>query len=256
MVEVNPQHVRAFATPADLERWLAAHHGSASELWLKIFKQASGEPTVTYREAVEVALCWGWIDGLKKALDERAFLQRFTPRRSRSIWSQINRELVAKLIATSRMQAPGLAQVQAAQADGRWEAAYASPRSSSVPPELLAAIEANPRALATYRTLDRANLYALGFRLMHLKTLAARERKLVEFVALLAQGKTLHPMSPARSTPPKPAKKAAARAAPKRSTKEPAAKKPAAKKAASAAASSARKPSAKKPTAKKKASPR
>ncbi|MEY4550914.1 MAG: hypothetical protein RL685_7109 [Pseudomonadota bacterium] len=246
MVEVNPQHVRAFATPAELEHWLSAHHGSANELWLKIFKRASGEPTVTYREAVEVALCWGWIDGLKKSLDERAFVQRFTPRRARSIWSQINRELVAQLIATGRMQAPGLAQVQAAQADGRWAAAYASPRSSSVPPELLAAIEANPRALAMYQKLDRANVYALGFRLMHLKTLVARERKIVEFVALLAQGKTLHPLSPARSTPPEPAKKAAARAAPKSSATEPSAKTPSAKK----------KPSAKTPSAKKKTSPR
>jgi uncharacterized protein YdeI (YjbR/CyaY-like superfamily) len=222
VVQVNPHHVRAFASAAELERWLAAHHGSASELWLKIFKQGSGEPTVTYREAVEVALCWGWIDGLKKSLDERAFLQRFTPRRARSIWSQINRDLVAKLIAAGRMMAPGLAHVEAAQADGRWAAAYASPRSSSVPPELLAAIEANPRALATYQQLDRRNLYALGFRLMHLKTPAARERKLAELVAMLARGETPHPLSPARNagTAPeqKKRKKAAARAAPKGSS--------------------------------------
>jgi uncharacterized protein YdeI (YjbR/CyaY-like superfamily) len=239
MVEVNPRHVHAFRDAAELERWLAAQHGSASELWLKIFKRSAGEPSVTYREAVEVALCWGWIDGLKKALDARSFLQRFTPRRPRSIWSQINRELVAQLTAAGRMMAPGLAQVQAAQADGRWAAAYASPRSSSVPPELLAAIEANPRALATYRTLDRKNTYALGFRLMHLKTPAARERKIGEFVALLARGETLYPLSPVRSSTiaepaasaPEPRKKktatarqpagkkkARARAAPKRSS--------------------------------------
>lgn len=223
MVEVNPKSIRAFPDAAALERWLAAHHDGASELWLKIFKRGSGEPTVSYREAVEVALCWGWIDGLKKSLDERAFLQRFSPRRPRSIWSQINRELVERLIAAGRMMAPGLAHVLAAQADGRWAAAYASPRNSSVPPELLAAIEANPRALATYRTLDRANIFALGFRLMHMKTPAGRERKLAELVALLARGETLHPLSAARRAAgaeraaAKPAKKKrAARAAPTR----------------------------------------
>lgn len=223
MVDVNPQHVRAFPDSAALERWLQAHHESEGELWLKIFKKGSGEPTVSYREAVEVALCWGWIDGLKKSFDERAFLQRFTPRRPRSIWSQINRELVEKLIAAGRMMAPGLAHALAAQADGRWAAAYASPRNSAVPPELLAAIEANPRALATYHTLDRANIFALGFRLLHLKTPAARARKLTELVELLARGETLHPLSAARRAAggeriaAKPAKKKrAARAAPAR----------------------------------------
>jgi uncharacterized protein YdeI (YjbR/CyaY-like superfamily) len=212
VVEVNPKHVRAFVSAATLEQWLAAHHESEPELWLKIFKQGSGEPTVSYREAVEVALCWGWIDGLKKSLDARAFLQRFTPRRARSIWSQINRELVERLIASGRMMPAGLAHVTAARADGRWEAAYASPRSSSVPPELLKAIEANAQALAMYQRLDRKNVYALGFRLMHLKTAAARERKIAELVALLARGEALHPLSAARSA----AAPSAAPAAPKR----------------------------------------
>lgn len=225
MVEVNPKSVRSFPDAAALERWLAAHHERESELWLKIFKKGSGEPTVSYREAVEVALCWGWIDGLKKSLDERAFLQRFSPRRPRSIWSQINRELVEMLIASGRMMPPGLAHVLAAQADGRWAAAYASPRNSTVPPELLAAIEADPRALATYQTLDRANIFALGFRLMHMKTPAARERKLTELVAMLARGETLHPLSVARraATAERPAakpakKKAAGRVAPGRAS--------------------------------------
>ncbi len=203
-----------------MDCWLAAHHASESELWLQLFKKSSGQPTVSYREAVEVALCWGWIDGLKKALDERAFLQRFTPRRPRSIWSQINRELVEKLIREGRMQPPGLVHVQAAQADGRWEAAYASPRNASLPPELKAAIEANPLALATYRKLNRTNIFALAFRFTQLKTAAARERKLADLVAMLARGETLHPLSSRPSPAESPAtgakKKAAARAAPKR----------------------------------------
>jgi uncharacterized protein YdeI (YjbR/CyaY-like superfamily) len=225
VVEVNPKHVRAFASAAELERWLAQHHQSEGELWLKIFKKASGMATVSYREAVEVALCWGWIDGLRKSLDEQAFLQRFTPRRPRSIWSQINRQLVEKLVAAGRMMPSGLLHVQAAQADGRWAAAYASPRVSELPPELLAAIRADARALATYGKLDRRNIFALGFRLMQLKTLAARERKITELVALLARGETLYPLSARRSTAAadpaapraaKKKKKAAARVAPQR----------------------------------------
>jgi uncharacterized protein YdeI (YjbR/CyaY-like superfamily) len=227
VVDVNAKHVRAFPSAQALEGWLSEHHASATELWLKIFKKASGEPTVTYREAVEVALCWGWIDGLKKSLDERAFLQRFTPRRARSVWSQINRQLVEQLIASGRMQPAGLVHIQAAQADGRWAAAYASPRSSTVPAELLAAIEAEPRALAMYQQLDRRNTFALGFRLLHLKTEAARERKIAELVALLARGETLYPLSATRAAAV--AKTTAAKAA---GPKPAAAKRPAAKPAA------------------------
>jgi uncharacterized protein YdeI (YjbR/CyaY-like superfamily) len=199
LVTPNPKHIRAFADAAQFERWLAAHHDSESELWLKIHKQGSGLATVSYKEALDVALCWGWIDGLKKSFDERSFLQRFTPRRTKSIWSQINREHVARLCAEGRMQPVGMAQVTAAQADGRWERAYAPIRSKSLPPELLAAIEAEPKALATLATLDSTNRFALGFRFGNLKTAAARQRKLTEFVAMLARGETLFPMAAPRA---------------------------------------------------------
>lgn len=207
MVTPNPRHIRAFADAAQFERWLAAHHESETELWLKLHKQGSGLASVSYKEALDVALCWGWIDGLKKSHDERSFLQRFTPRKIKSIWSQINREHVARLCADGRMQPAGMAQVTAAQADGRWERAYAPIRSKTLPPELLAAIEAEPRALETLATLDSRNRFALAFRVGNLKTAAARERKISEFVAMLARGETLHPNAAPR------AKKAAAPAA-------------------------------------------
>jgi uncharacterized protein YdeI (YjbR/CyaY-like superfamily) len=199
LVEPNPRHIRAFADAAAFEHWLAAHHESESELWLKIHKQGSGLASVSYKEALDVALCWGWIDGLKKSYDERSFLQRFTPRRAQSIWSQINREHVARLCAAGRMQAAGMAQVEAAQADGRWERAYAPTRSKSLPAELLAAIEAEPRALETLASLDNRNRFALAFRIGNLKTAAARERKIAEFVAMLARGETLHPNAAPRA---------------------------------------------------------
>ena len=206
MVTPNPQHIRAFASTTQFEHWLAAHHETETELWLKIHKQGSGLASVSYKEALDVALCWGWIDGLKKSHDELSFLQRFTPRKSKSIWSQINREHVARLIAAGRMMPAGLAQVTAAQADGRWQRAYASSRSKTLPPDLLAAIEAEPRALETLATLDSAHRFALGFRVGNLKTAAARERKISEFVAMLARGETLF----AQTAPA--AKKAAASA--------------------------------------------
>jgi uncharacterized protein YdeI (YjbR/CyaY-like superfamily) len=224
LVTPNPQHIRAFADAAQFERWLAAHHDRESELWLKLHKQGSGLASVSYKEALEVALCWGWIDGQKKSLDERSFLQRFTPRGTRSIWSQINREHVARLSAAGRMMPAGAAAVQAAQADGRWDRAYASSRSKSLPPELLAAIEAEPRALETLATLDSKNRFSLAFRVGNLKTAAARQRKIAEFVAMLARGETLYPNAAPRAdkaaTPrtPKPArarvKKRAARRVP------------------------------------------
>jgi len=199
LVEPHPRSIRAFADAAQFERWLAAHHESEVELWLKIHKQGSGLASVTYKEALDVALCWGWIDGLKKSFDESSFLQRFTPRRKKSIWSQINREHVARLCAEGRMQPAGMAHVHAAEADGRWERAYAPIRSKALPAELLAAIEAEPKALETLATLDSKNRFALAFRVGNLKTAAARQRKIAEFVAMLARGETLYPNSPQRS---------------------------------------------------------
>ena len=195
----DPKTIRGFRTQAAFETWLRAHHDSESELWLKIHKKDTGLPTVTYAQALEVALCWGWIDGIKKSFDERSFLQRFTPRRAKSIWSQVNRDHIARLTTAGRMTEHGQRHVDAAKADGRWDAAYAPIRSTTeatVPDDLRAAIEANPRALATFRTLGRQNLFALAFRTNNLKTPAGRARKVAALVAMLARGETIVPEKP------------------------------------------------------------
>ncbi|MES3034403.1 MAG: YdeI/OmpD-associated family protein [Gemmatimonadota bacterium] len=195
-VIVDPRSVKAFATAAAFERWLSTHHATETELWLKIHKKASGRKSITYAEALDVALCWGWIDGLKKSFDADSFIQRFSPRRPRSVWSQVNREHVARLVKAGRMTEHGQRHVDAARADGRWEAAYAPIReasTSSIPPDLMAAITANTRALATFKTLGKMNLFALAFRTNAMKTAAGRSRKIATLVAMLADGQTIVP---------------------------------------------------------------
>jgi len=190
-----------FESRAAFERWMAAHHDTAPEVWLKIYRKASGIQTVTTAEALDVALCWGWIDGIRKRFDDESFLQRYTPRRARSVWSQINRDHVKRLTAAGRMQPPGQQQVDAARADGRWKAAYAPMRKTSaatIPDDLRAAIEANPRARATFQTLGRRNLFALAFRTNNMKTAAGRARKIASLVAMLARGETIVPEARAR----------------------------------------------------------
>jgi uncharacterized protein YdeI (YjbR/CyaY-like superfamily) len=186
-------HIRDFPDAAGFERWLATHHDGAGELWLKLHKKASGLPTVSYAEALDIALCWGWIDGQKKPFDAQSFLQRFTPRGARSIWSQRNIGHVERLVAAGRMTPHGLAQVDAAKADGRWQAAYASGRDMELPPDLLAAIAADAAAQRTFETLNRQNRFALAFRVGNLKTAAGRVKKIAAFVAMLARGETLYP---------------------------------------------------------------
>ena len=192
----DPRKIRSFPTEAAFETWLAANHTRETELWLKIHKKDSGLPSVTSAQALDVALCWGWIDGIRKAFDERSFLQRYTPRQPRSVWSQINRGHVARLTASGRMTEHGQRQVDAAKADGRWAAAYAPIRSATeatIPPDLRAAIEANPRARKTFRTLGRQNLFALAFRTNAMKTPAGRAKKIVPLAAMLARGETIFP---------------------------------------------------------------
>ncbi|HEU4780402.1 MAG TPA: YdeI/OmpD-associated family protein [Steroidobacteraceae bacterium] len=174
-------------------------HAKAPELWLKIHKKDSGLRSVTPAEALDVMLCFGWIDGLRKGFDEKSFLQRYCPRRAKSIWSQINRENVARLTKAGRMTAPGQEQIDAAKADGRWNAAYAPIRSISretMPPDLVAAIEANPKARKKYETLGRVNLFALAFRTNNMKTAAGRAKKIATLVAMLARGETVVPEKP------------------------------------------------------------
>ena len=192
----DPKRIKSFRTEAAFERWLSKHHDREPELWLRIFKKDSGVATVTATQALDVALCFGWIDGIRKRFDEASFLQRYTPRRPKSIWSQVNRGNVARLIEAGRMAPHGLRQVDAAKADGRWDAAYAPIRSASeasIPDDLRAAIQANPKARRTYRTLGKMNLFALAFRTNNMKTAAGRARKIADLVALLERGETIIP---------------------------------------------------------------
>ncbi len=181
-----------FENAKAFEAWLKKNHATADCLWLKIAKRGADEPSVTYPEAVEIALCWGWIDGQKKGLDEQHFLQRFTPRRARSIWSKVNVDKVEALIAAGRMQAPGHAQIQAAKADGRWARAYDGARTATVPDDLLAALEAEPDAKALFATLNAANRYALLWRIQTAVKTETRARRIAQLVAMLARGETLH----------------------------------------------------------------
>jgi uncharacterized protein YdeI (YjbR/CyaY-like superfamily) len=209
MVTPNPKNIKSFRDAKAFESWLRANHASETELWLKIHKKGSGLPSVTHDQAIDVALCWGWIDGLRKAFDEQSFLQRFSPRKPRSVWSQINRDRVARLIAAKRMTPHGQRQVDAAKSDGRWDAAYAPIRSAteaSIPEDLRAAIEANPRALRTFRSLNRVNLFALAFRTNNMKTAEGRARKIASLVALLARGETIAPQPAKRQSASRPSR--------------------------------------------------
>jgi uncharacterized protein YdeI (YjbR/CyaY-like superfamily) len=192
----NPKKIKSFRTEALFDTWLSRNHVRETEVWLRIYKKDSGVPTITNAQALDATLCWGWIDGIRKALDERSFLQRYTPRRARSVWSQINREHVARLTAAGRMTPHGQRQVDAAKADGRCDAAYAPIRSATkdtIPDDLRAAIEASPRARKTFRTLGRQNLFALAFRTNNMKTPAGRARKIAVLVAMLERGETIIP---------------------------------------------------------------
>ena len=192
----NPKKIKAFPTEMAFETWLRANHDRETEIWLKIHKKETGLRTVTHAQAVDVALCWGWIDGIRKGFDERSFLQRFMPRRAKSIWSQVNREHIARLTADGRMTPHGQRHVDAAKTDGRWDAAYAPIRSASeatLPDDLRAAIQANARARKTFKTLGRVNLFALAFRTNNMKTPAGRAKKIAELVAMLSRGETIVP---------------------------------------------------------------
>jgi uncharacterized protein YdeI (YjbR/CyaY-like superfamily) len=195
-VKPNPKKIRAFRAADAFETWLRANHDREPEIWIKIHKKDSGLATVTHAQALDVALCWGWIDAIRKPFDEASFLQRFVPRRPKSIWSQVNREHVARLTAAGRMTPHGQKQVDAAKADGRWDAAYAPMRTASadsLPKDLRAAIDANPRAARTFATLGRMNLFALAFRTNNMKTPAGRAKKIADLVAMLARGETIVP---------------------------------------------------------------
>jgi uncharacterized protein YdeI (YjbR/CyaY-like superfamily) len=184
--------VRLFADRAAWDAWLEKNHRKHEGLWLRLAKKGSGVKSVTYGEALEVALAYGWIDGQKRPESELAWLQRFVPRGARSIWSKINREKALALIAGGQMKAAGLEAVELARKSGRWESAYDSPKGAAVPADFQAALDANSRAAEFFLGLDRANRYAVLFRIQTVKKAETRARKIVEFVAMLERGERIH----------------------------------------------------------------
>lgn len=194
-VHVDPRKVHAFETADAFEAWLRRHHARESEVWIQLHKKASGLPSISPKEAIDVALCWGWIDAVRKALDATSYLQRYTPRTPKSIWSRINVDNVERLVREGRMTEHGLRQVELAKADGRWDRAYASGKDMVLPEDLLAAIEAEPKAKAMLARLSAQNRFALAFRLHQLKTEAGRKKRVAAFVEMLKRGETPHPQA-------------------------------------------------------------
>ncbi|RYZ58645.1 MAG: hypothetical protein EOP08_16095 [Proteobacteria bacterium] len=189
-VRVDPTRVHEFENEKSFYTWLRKHWNDEPELWIKIHKVKSGLASITPAQAVDVVLCWGWIDGIRKGFDDQSFLQRYTPRGKKSVWSQVNVANVARLTKAGLMQPSGLAQVEAAKADGRWDKAY---RTTDEPPaDLLAAIGAVPKAQKMYETLTAQNRFALTFRTLGMKTEAGRAKKIASFVEMLARGETFY----------------------------------------------------------------
>jgi uncharacterized protein YdeI (YjbR/CyaY-like superfamily) len=188
-----PQAILLFPGQKAWETWLEANRKTSTGIWLRLAKKGSAIQSVSYAEALEVALCYGWIDAQKKPESEHAWLQRFTPRQDKSIWSKVNREKAVALIKAGRMQPAGLEQVQRAKKDGRWDAAYDSPATAEVPGDLQAALDRNAPAEAFFRTLDRANRYAILWRIQTAKKAETRARRIRQFVEMLERHEKLHP---------------------------------------------------------------
>jgi uncharacterized protein YdeI (YjbR/CyaY-like superfamily) len=192
MAKLSDSPVLPFKTPKAFEAWLVKQPADSPGVWLKIAKKDSGFPTVTYAEALDVALCHGWIDGQKGAFDKDWFVQRFSPRTARSKWSKINCDKVDGLIVAGRMQPAGHKQVEAAKADGRWDAAYAGAKTIGVPDDLAAALAKNKPAAAFFATLKGANRYAILYRIHEAKKPETRAARIAKFVAMCAKGETVH----------------------------------------------------------------
>ena len=185
---MNQAAHHTFETPEQLDAWLQLYHASESELCVRIFKKATGQPSVTWDDCVVAAICWGWIDGRRNALDDTSFLQRLTPRRARSNWSQKNVQHAERLIAQGRMQAAGLAQVEAARSDGRWATAYAGSATMVIPQDFLAALQQDPAAHGFYATLKRQSQFAIYYRLQSAKRSETRQKRMAELLAKLGRG--------------------------------------------------------------------
>ncbi len=190
-VVVDPSKVREFKTRDAFYKWLKANHDKQDEVWIRIFKKATGKPTVSAVEAIDVVLCWGWIDAIRKSWDDESFVQRYTRRGPKSLWSQVNRDNVARLVEEGLMTPHGLHHVDKAKADGRWDAAYAT--TMDAPEDLLKAINASRQAKAFYATLTAQNRFALTFRTINLKTPAGRAKRIASLVEMLERGETIYP---------------------------------------------------------------
>ena len=182
----------AFASQDEFEAWMEANHATADGVWIKVAKKGTGIPSVHPPEALDVALCFGWIDGQRRSIDDTFYEQKYTPRRARSKWSKINVEKVAALIEAGKMRPSGLAEIERAKADGRWDAAYDSPSRISVPPDLQAELDKRPSAAANFAGLNSTNRYAILYRLHDAKRPETRARRLAQFVEMLERGETLH----------------------------------------------------------------
>lgn len=198
-VKVDPAKVKTFENTIDFYGWLSVHH-KEDEVWIRIYKVGSGLKSITPKEAIDVCLCWGWIDAVRKSFDDRSYLQRYTRRRRGSIWSQINVDNVTRLIAEGRMTEHGLKEVEAAKADGRWNRAYRSGKNMTIPDDLQAAIDAEPKAQRMLATLSAQNRFSLAFRVHNMKTVAGRKKKIAAFVEMLKRGETIHPQGKRSST--------------------------------------------------------
>jgi uncharacterized protein YdeI (YjbR/CyaY-like superfamily) len=192
-VKINPDNVITFKDSESFYKWLGQRHGKETEIWIKIYKVDSGMKSITPKQAIDVVLCWGWIDGLRKGLDHKSYLQRYTPRTRKSIWSKINVDNVARLIREGRMTEHGLKEVDQAKSDGRWARAYDGGKQMTIPDDLQAAIDAEPKAKAMLAKLSAQNRFALAFRTHNMKTEAGRRKKIETFVAMLKRGETIHP---------------------------------------------------------------
>ncbi len=181
-----------FKSASDWEQWLQANHTQPQGLWLKIAKKASGKASASYAEALDIALCYGWIDGQKASYDEQYFLQKFTPRRPKSLWSKVNVKKVAALIAAGRMKPAGLAAIEAAKQDGRWDLAYDSPSTSTVPPDFQAALDQNPRAKTFIATLNKTNVYAMLWRIQTAKKPETRQARIEKLISMLNDEQKLY----------------------------------------------------------------
>jgi uncharacterized protein YdeI (YjbR/CyaY-like superfamily) len=192
MPSISDLPIITFASQEEWRQWLDQNHQDEKGLWIKIYKKATGKPTVTHESALEVALCYGWIDGQSKSLDEESYLQKFTPRRPKSIWSKINIGHIERLMKEGKMKPAGIAQVESAKADGRWDQAYDSPKNMKIPDDFLKELHKNKKAKDFFETLNKTNTYAIAWRLQTAKKPETREKRMKQILEMLTKGERFH----------------------------------------------------------------